>query len=59
MITASSRKPTRHERSVVRKPPSSGPIAAAMAAEAPIRANTLARAFPSKFPWMRDCMAGR
>ena len=31
MITASSRNPTRHERRVVRKPPSRGPIAAAIA----------------------------
>ena len=38
MITSSSRKPTRHERKVVMNPPSSGPIAAATAAEAPTRA---------------------
>ena len=30
--------PTRHESSVVKKPPMSGPIAAAMAPEAPINA---------------------
>ena len=39
MITMSSpRKPTRHDRNVVMKPPRSGPIAAAMAADAPTRA---------------------
>jgi hypothetical protein len=34
----SNRKPTRHDSSVVRKPPSSGPTAAAMAAAAPTSA---------------------
>jgi hypothetical protein len=38
MITTSSAKPTRHDRYVVMKPPSSGPTAAAIAAEAPTRA---------------------
>ena len=38
MITTSSAKPTRHERYVVTKPPSSGPTAAAIAAAAPTRA---------------------
>ena len=38
MTTTSSRKATRHDRNVVTKPPSSGPIAAAIAAEAPTRA---------------------
>ena len=38
MITTSSAKPTRHERNVVMKPPSNGPTAAAIAAEAPTRA---------------------
>ena len=38
MITASSAKPTRQESNVVMKPPSSGPIAAAIAAAAPTRA---------------------
>ena len=38
MITASSRKPTRQDRKVVMKPPSSGPTAAAIAAEAPTSA---------------------
>ena len=38
MITTSSANPTRHERYVVMKPPSSGPTAAAIAAEAPTSA---------------------
>ena len=38
MITASSRKPTRHDRYVVMNPPISGPTAAAIAAAAPTRA---------------------
>ena len=59
MITASSMKPTRHESSVVKKPPMRGPIAAAMAPEAPINAKTFACIFPSKLPWMSDCIAGR
>ena len=58
MMTASSTKLTRHDKYVVITPPISGPIAAAMAAAAPTRAYTLARAAPSKLPWMRDCMAG-
>ena len=33
MMTTSSRKPTRHDRYVVTKPPISGPIAAAIAAD--------------------------
>ena len=59
MMSASSMKPTRQDRSVVTKPPTSGPIAAAIAPDAPTRANTLARVFPSKFPWINDCIAGR
>ena len=59
MMSASRRNPTRHDRSVVRKPPISGPIAAAMAAEAPTSAYALACALPSKLPWISDCMAGR
>ncbi len=59
MMTASIANPTRHERSVVRAPPMSGPIAAAMAPAAPIIAKTLACIFPSKLPWISDCIAGR
>ena len=40
MMTASSRKPTRHDRNVVMKPPRRGPTAAAIAAEAPTSAYT-------------------
>ncbi len=58
MITTSRAKPTRHERNVVMKPPSNGPTAAAIAAEAPTRAYTRFWAAPSKFPWMSDCIAG-
>ena len=35
MTISSPRKPTRHDRKVVTKPPRSGPIAAAIAADAP------------------------
>ena len=59
MMTASSMNPTRHDRSVVKAPPMSGPIAAAIAPAAPIIANTLACIFPSKLPWISDCIAGR
>ena len=59
MITASSAKLIRQDQNVVMTPPISGPIAAAIAMEAPTSAYTLARAAPSKLPWMRDCMAGR
>jgi hypothetical protein len=52
------REPDRHERKVVTKPPSSGPTAAAIAAEAPTSAYAFLRAAPSKFPWMSDCIAG-
>ena len=38
ITTTSSRNPTRHDRKVVRKPPSSGPTAAAIAAAAPTNA---------------------
>ena len=38
MITASIAKPTRHERKVVTTPPMRGPMAAAIAAEAPTSA---------------------
>ena len=38
MITTSSANPTRHDRYVVMNPPSSGPTAAAIAAEAPTSA---------------------
>ena len=40
------------------KPPSSGPIAAAMAAAAPTSAYACFWAAPVKLPWIRDCMAG-
>ena len=43
---------------MVTKPPISGPIAAPTAAEAPTSAYVFFIATPSKFPWMRDCMAG-
>ena len=58
ITTTSSPKPTRHERNVVTNPPSSGPTAAAIAIDAPTSAYVLVRAAPSKFPWIRDCMAG-
>ncbi len=58
MITASSRKLSRHDQNVVITPPMSGPMAAAMAIDAPTSAYTLARAAPSKLPWMSDCIAG-
>jgi hypothetical protein len=38
MITASSANPTRQDKKVVMKPPSSGPTAAAIAADAPTSA---------------------
>ena len=38
ITTTSRKKPTRHDRNVVTKPPSSGPTAAAIAAAAPTRA---------------------
>ena len=59
MMTASSMNPTRHESNVVKAPPMRGPIAAAMAPAAPIIAYTFACIFPSKLPWMSDCIAGR
>ena len=59
MISASIRNPTRHDSTVVTKPPISGPIAAAIAPDAPTSANTFARIFPSKLPWISDCIAGR
>ena len=39
-------------------PPSSGPIAAAMAAAAPTSAYACFWAAPSKLPWISDCIAG-
>ena len=39
-------------------PPSSGPIAAAMAAAAPTSAYACFWAAPAKLPWISDCMAG-
>ena len=39
-------------------PPSSGPTAAAIAAEAPTNAYALRCAAPSKLPWTSDCMDG-
>ncbi len=50
MTTTSRAKPTRHDRKVVTNPPSSGPTAAAIAAEAPTSAYAFLRAAPSKFP---------
>ncbi len=38
MTTTSSANPTRHDRKVVMKPPSNGPMAAAIAAAAPTSA---------------------
>jgi hypothetical protein len=58
-ITASSsRKPTRHDRYVVRKPPSRGPTAAAIAAAAPTIAYAFFCSLPSKLPWISDCIEG-
>ena len=59
MMTTSSPKPTRHDRYVVTNPPSSGPIAAAMAAAAPTSAYACFCAAPAKLPWISDCIAGR
>ena len=56
--TTSSANPTRQDRNVVMKPPSSGPTAAAMAADAPTSAYTFLCAAPSKLPWISDCIAG-
>ena len=39
-------------------PPSSGPIAAAMAAAAPTSAYACFCAAPAKLPWISDCIAG-
>ncbi len=50
ITTSSSAKPTRHDRNVVMKPPTSGPTAAAMAAAAPTRAYTFFWVAPSKLP---------
>ncbi len=58
MTTASSANATRQERYVVMKPPSSGPTAAAIAAEAPTSAYTFLWAAPWKLPWMSDCIEG-
>ncbi len=59
MMSASIRNPTRQDRTVVTKPPIRGPIAAAIAPDAPTSAKTFARVFPSKLPWINDCIAGR
>jgi hypothetical protein len=58
MMIASPRNARRHDRNVVMKPPISGPIAAAIAAEAPTSAYTRAWALPSKLPWISDCIDG-
>ena len=58
MMTTSSPKPTRHDRYVVTNPPSSGPIAAAIAAAAPTSAYACFWAAPVKLPWISDCIAG-
>ena len=42
----------------MRKPPSSGPTAAAIAAAAPTIAYAFVWAAPSKLPWISDCIAG-
>ena len=49
----------RQDSTVVTKPPISGPMAAAIAPDAPTSAKTFARVFPSKLPWINDCIAGR
>ena len=58
ITTASSANATRHEKYVVMKPPSSGPTAAAIAADAPTSAYTFRWAAPSKLPWISDCIDG-
>ena len=58
MTTTSSRNPTRHDTKVVRKPPTSGPTAAAIAAAAPTSAYAFFCAAPWKLPWISDCIAG-
>jgi hypothetical protein len=58
MMTTSRAKPTRQDRYVVTSPPSSGPIAAAIAAAAPTNAYVFFWAAPVKLPWMSDCIAG-
>ena len=54
MTIASSRNPTRQDRYVVMKPPSSGPTAAAIAAAADECVHPLLR--PWKLPWIKDCI---
>ena len=58
ITTASSAKPTRHDSAVVRKPPSSGPTAAAIADAAPTSAYACFCAAPSKLPWISACIDG-
>ena len=58
MITTSPPKATRQERYVVMKPPTSGPIAAAIAAAAPTSAYARRCIAPSKLPWISDCIDG-
>jgi hypothetical protein len=58
MIATSPANATRHERYVVTKPPSSGPTAAAIAAEAPTSAYAFRCIGPLKFPWISDCIDG-
>ena len=43
---------------MVTAPPSNGPTAAAIAADAPTSAYARRWAAPSKLPWMSDCIAG-
>ena len=59
MMTTSSPKPTRQDRYVVTNPPRSGPMAAAIAADAPTSAYACRWDAPVKFPWINDCIAGR
>ena len=58
MITTSPANATRHERYVVTKPPTSGPTAAAIAADAPTSAYARRCIAPWKLPWISDCIAG-
>src|SRR5262249_18173497 len=58
ITTTSPAKATRHDRYVVMNPPTSGPIAAAIAAAAPTSAYARRCAGPWKLPWISDCIAG-
>ncbi len=59
MIRSSKPNPTRQDRYVVMKPPSSGPTAAAIPADAPTSAYALRCIGPEKLPWIQGLHSGR